>query len=266
MDRRSRADAKGQAALDRAFDEENLLLVYQPIHDARTGAIVAAEALLRQRRQTGEVREARIITDAAEHGPDIFALDSLTTRMAYTDAARWQKRFDVRLNVNLSAREFQEGKVVPRLKELVSGCGIDTRKINLEITEASYIKDPEETMHVLRALKKLGMELWLDDFGTGHSTVEHLLHFPVDGLKIPGTFVAGIPHDGRSTTISRALVNLAHELELRVIAEGVERREQLEFLREAGCEWIQGFLLSKPMTAEELERQAIFSSLPSSGQ
>jgi EAL domain-containing protein (putative c-di-GMP-specific phosphodiesterase class I) len=252
VDRRSRADAKGKAALDRAFEEENLLLVYQPIHDVRSGVIVAAEALLRQRRQTGEVREAHIITDAAEKGPDVFALDSLTTRMALTAGARWQ-RHDVRLNVNLSSREFQEGDVVPRLRKLVSGCGIDTHRINLEITETSYIKDPEETVQGLRDLKELGVELWLDDFGTGYSTVEHLLHFPVDGLKLADTFIAGVPRQERATKITRALIALAHDLGLRVIAEGVEREEQLDFLRERECDYIQGFLFSKPMTAEEFE-------------
>jgi len=253
VDRKSRADAKGKAALDRAFDQENLLLVYQPIHDVTTGDIVAAEALVRQRRESGEVREASIITEAAEHGPELFLFDSVTTRLAFHDAARWQKQFDVRLNVNLSPREFQEGDVLGRLTKLVSGCGIDTHKINLEITEASYIKDPEATMHVLEELKKLGMELWLDDFGTGHSTVEHLLHFPVDGLKVPATFMKGVPADATSVSISRALIELAHELKLRVIAEGVEREEQVAFLKDAGCDYVQGFLYSKPMTAEKFD-------------
>jgi EAL domain-containing protein (putative c-di-GMP-specific phosphodiesterase class I) len=254
VDRRSPADSKGQAALDRALEAQNLLLVYQPIHHAHTGAIVAAEALLRQFRQTGEVREAGIITEAAEQGPDLFTLDSWTMRTAYADAAHWQERFDVRLNVNLSAREFQEGNVLPRLTELISGCGIDTRKINLEITETSYIEDPEKTMYILRELKKLGIALWLDDFGTGHSSIEHLLRFPLDGLKIPRTFVRGIPEDHRSRSITHALIALAHDLEVRVIAEGIEKAEQLQFLRDEGCDAIQGFLFSKPMTREELER------------
>jgi len=264
------SDPKGQAALDRAFEGENLLLLYQPIHDARTTAIVAAEALMRQRRQSGEVREASIITQAAEEGPDLFQFDSLTMRMAYADAARWQARFDVSLNVNLSAREFQEGDVLRRLMELMSGCGIDTHKVNLEITETSYIKSPENTVQFLQELKKLGIALWLDDFGTGHSTIEHLLYFPLEGIKIPSTFVTGIPTNPRSTTITHALISLAQDLELRVTAEGVETQDQLDFLRAENCDYIQGFLLSKPMTAEEferlLERQAIFSSLPSSGQ
>jgi len=183
--------------------------------------------------------------------------------VATTTDPQWQQKFDVRLNMNLSPREFQEGNVAPRLKKLVSGCGIDTRRINIEITEVSQIEDPEETMHILRELKELGMQLWLDDFGTGHSTVEHLLYFPVDGLKIPSTFVAGVPHDDRSTKISRALLELAHDLGLQVIAEGVERNEQLEFLRDARCDAIQGFLFSKPMPAEEFE-ELLRRSFPAS--
>lgn len=256
MDRRSRADAKGQAALDRAFEQENLFLVYQPIHDVRTGAVVAAEALVRQRRESGEEREASIITKAAEHGPEanLFLFDSVTMHMAYKAAVQWQKEFDVRLNVNLSPREFQEGNILPRLTKLVAGCGIDTRKINLEITEASHIRDLEEVTDVLNELKKLGIEVWLDDFGTGHSTIEQLLHFPIDGLKVPETFMAGVPRDATSTTISRNVIRLAHELGLRVIVEGVERDEQFEFLKETNCEYVQGFLFSKPMEIDAFEQ------------
>lgn len=246
--------AKGQAALDRALSEDNLVLVYQPIHDARTRRIVAAEALLRQRRESGEIREAGIITSAAEHGPDLYTLDSWTTRSAYRDAAEWQARGggDVRLNVNLSPREFQEGNVLARLRKLLPDANL-LQKLNLEITEASYIDDPKETRHILQDLKDAGIALWLDDFGSGHSSLEHLQSFPVDGLKLPSLFVAPIERDDRSRKIVRSLLSLAHDLGLEVIAEGVERQAQLDFLLEHGCEYIQGFFFSKPMTLEELE-------------
>ncbi|HEX6179043.1 MAG TPA: EAL domain-containing protein, partial [Thermoanaerobaculia bacterium] len=183
-------DRVAKRALDRALDEsEDLLLVYQPIHDARTTEVRAVEALLRQRRQTGEVREASIITKAAERGPELFLLDSLTIRTAFTDAARWMRKAPgVRLNVNLSPREFQEKDIVSRLKRLVAGCHVDMTRLVLEITETSYIREPEETVAALEDLKRLGVGLWLDDFGTHHSSVEHLQHFPLDGLKIPGQF------------------------------------------------------------------------------
>ena len=247
-------DPTAQAALDRAIDVDgNLLLLYQPIHDARDGSVWAAEALLRQRRQTGEIREASIITEAAEDscGPELFLLDSMLVRRAYTQAAQWNS---IRLNVNLSPREFQEGNVLDRLTSLVTACGIDTRRVNLEITETSYIDQPEETMEVLIALRNLGVSLWLDDFGTGHSSLTHLQHFPIDGIKVPGAFVCPLPDDERCAAIVRSLIALAHDLGIRVIAEEVERQDQLDFLREQGCDYIQGFLFSKPMESADLAR------------
>jgi EAL domain-containing protein (putative c-di-GMP-specific phosphodiesterase class I) len=246
-----------QAALDRALDEqEQLLLVYQPIHDARSGAIRSVEALLRQRRQTGEIREASIINEAAEEsaGHERFTLDHLLIRKAYREAAQWQAAHpEVRLNVNLSPRELQEGNVLARLTTLVTSCGIDVHRVNLEITETSEIENPEETMDVLRALKTLGVGLWLDDFGTGHSSLEHIQHFPLDGLKLPGAFVKPLPGDPRCAAIVRHVVGLAHELGLAVVAEEVENRQQLDFLLALDCEYIQGFLFSKPMTPAQLQ-------------
>jgi EAL domain-containing protein (putative c-di-GMP-specific phosphodiesterase class I) len=245
-----------QAALDRALDDSGqLILLYQPIHDPRTGAIYAADALLRQQRENGEIREASIITDAAEEAPaaELFALTNMLVKQAYSAAAQWHAAGfpDVRLNVNLSPREFQEGNVVPRLTELVTSCGIDTHRINLEITETSYIDNPDETMDVLSAMKDLGVSLWLDDFGTGHSSINHLQRFPLDGIKIPGAFVRDLATDHRSRAIVKALIGLANDLELEVIAEEIETEEQLAFLCDLGCTYIQGFLFSRPMLQED---------------
>ncbi|HEX2059635.1 MAG TPA: EAL domain-containing protein [Thermoanaerobaculia bacterium] len=240
-----------QAALERALDDqESLVLLYQPIHHARTREVYAAEALLRQRREDGRLREAAIIHEAAEEscGPELFRLDHILMRKAYTDAARWPA--EIRLNINLSPREFQEGNVIERLRSLIESCGTDPHRVNIEITETSYIDKPEETMDVLCTLKKLGVGLWLDDFGTGHSALTHLQHFPVDGLKLPGAFVAPLPDDARCSAIAAALITLAHDLGMQVIAEEVERQEQLDFLLEHGCEYIQGFFFSKPMMPE----------------
>jgi EAL domain-containing protein (putative c-di-GMP-specific phosphodiesterase class I) len=247
------ADSVARQALDRAIEEsDQLLLVYQPIHDARSGVVYAAEALLRQRRQNGEIRKGGYLAEAAEtsSGPELFMLDSIVVKKAYTDAALWPG--NVRLNVNLSPREFQEGNVLERLTALVTSCGIDTHRVNLEITETSYIEEPEETMEVLEEMRRLGVGLWLDDFGTGHSSITHLQHFPLDGLKIPGAFVKPLCEDERCRAIVRALLRLAEELKMAVIAEEVETREQLAFLVDHGCEYVQGFLFSKPMTTEQL--------------
>jgi EAL domain-containing protein (putative c-di-GMP-specific phosphodiesterase class I) len=249
-------DAVAKAALDRALDEkEALVLLYQPIHDVRTRRIYAAEALLRQRRESGELREAAMIHEAAEEscGDELFTLDNFLVKKAYTDAAAWQARHpEVRLNVNLSPREFQEGNVIERVTSLVTACGIDTRKVNIEITETSYIEHPEQVMDVLQAMKQVGVSLWLDDFGSGHSALTHLQHFPVDGIKLPGAFIKPLPDDVRCRAIVASLIALAHELGMEVIAEEVERREQLDFLLEHRCDYIQGFLFSRPMAADQL--------------
>jgi len=246
-------DDVAQAALERAIeDSDQLLLLYQPIHDAKSGAIFAAEALVRQRRQTGEIREASIITETAEEGPELFVLDSLLMHKAYTDAARWPPH--VRLHVNLSPREFEEGNVIPRLTGLITACGIDANRVSLEITETSYIEKPEETMEVLVELKKLGVQLWLDDFGTGHSSITHLQRFPLDGLKIAGDFIRDMLTDVRCEAITRALIALAHELGMQVIAEEVETEAQRSVLLDLNCDAIQGFLFSRPMQVEDVQR------------
>lgn len=253
-------DRVGQAALDRALeDEEQLVLLYQPIHEARTGAIYGAEALLRQRRQSGELREASIIHETAEEsrGTELFMLDNILVRKAYTDAARWQSFApDIRLNVNLSPRELQEGDVVERLTALVTSCGIDARKVNIEITETAHIENLAAAKTTLRNLKDLDLGLWFDDFGTCHSAIDHLLHFPIDGIKLPGAFVKPLPADKKCRAITQNLIALAHDLGMAVIAEEVERQEQLDFLLEHSIDSIQGYLFSQPMTVEELERLA----------
>lgn len=252
-------DQVAQAALDRALDEkEQLVLLYQPIHDASTGAIWSAEALLRQRRRNGEVREASIINEAADRscGPERYTLDHYLIRRAYTDAARWQASAkDVRLNVNLSPRDLDSEHVQERLREVVRSCGNDITRVNIEITETAYIDDPERATRVLEALRELGPSLWLDDFGSGHSSLTHLQHFPIDGIKLPGTFIRPLPQDRRSRTIVAALIALAHDLGLAVIAEEVEHQAQLDFLLEHRCDYIQGFLFSRPMELDAFVRR-----------
>jgi EAL domain-containing protein (putative c-di-GMP-specific phosphodiesterase class I) len=245
-----------RAGVRRALDQDQLVLFYQPIHELESRRIVSAEALLRSRRETGEIRSALPLTQAAEEGPDLFRLDSWTMHRAYADAATWQRAEgpDVHLNVNLSPREFQEGNVLQRLHKIVEGSGNELHKINIEITEVSYIEHPKQTKHVLDDMKELGVQLWLDDFGTGHSSVEHLLRFPLDGLKVPATFVKVLSSDQRARAITKSMIDLAHALEMKVIAEGIEHRDQLEFLRDMECDYIQGFLFSKPMPLEEFQQ------------
>jgi EAL domain-containing protein (putative c-di-GMP-specific phosphodiesterase class I) len=206
---------------------------------------VAAEALLRARRQSGEIRSAVSIAAGAEEGSEMFRLDSWMMQQVCRDSLRWN---GVRLNINLSAREFEEGSLLQRLKKLG-----DVSHINLEITETSHIRKPEHIRRVLDQIRELGVRLWLDDFGTGHSSLMHLLQFDVDGVKIPEQFIKGVVASERSRAIARSIIALAHDLHLGVVAEGVEDEGQLAFLRELHCDYIQGFLFSEPMPAEDFE-------------
>jgi EAL domain-containing protein (putative c-di-GMP-specific phosphodiesterase class I) len=251
------ADPQAQAALARAMeDSDQLLLLYQPIYDIATGRVVAAEALLRQRRENGDVREAGIIQAAAEAsiGPELFMLESMLARRAFSDGARWQQKHpEVLLHFNLSPREFEETDIAGRLRAILETSAIEPSRINLEITETSYIDSPEETLGAIEAVRRLGVGVWLDDFGTGHSSLTHLQHFSVNGLKVPGDFVKDLPGNRRCAAIVRSISALATELSLPVIVEGIERQEQLDFARQLGNRYAQGFLFSRPMRVEALE-------------
>jgi EAL domain-containing protein (putative c-di-GMP-specific phosphodiesterase class I) len=242
-----------RAGVRRALNQKQLVLFYQPIHETESRKIVSAEALLRSRRPGGEIRSAVPLTITAEEGPDLFRLDSWTMKRALRDAATWQRKgiSDVRINVNLSAREFQEGDVSKRLKKLVTHYGAATDQINVEITETSFIDQPKRIAHAVDELRELGVQLWLDDFGTGHSSISHLLHFQLDGVKVPGTFIRDLASSRRCRSITKAIIDLAHDLDMQVIAEGIEHRDQLAFLREWRCEFIQGFLFSEPMPIDK---------------
>ena len=237
--------AAPQAGVRRALNRKQLVIFYQPIHELESRNIVAVEALLRARRRSGEIRSAVRIAAGADEGPQMFRLDSWMIQQVRRDAERWE---GVRLNVNLSPREFEEGSLYQRLKKLGN-----VTHFNLEITETSYIRKPEQIGRVLDHIRKLGVQLWLDDFGSGHSSLTHLLYFDVDGVKIPKTFIKGVESSERSRAITRSIISLAHDLGLAVIAEGVENDAQLAFLRDLRCEYIQGFLFSEPMPAEEFD-------------
>jgi EAL domain-containing protein (putative c-di-GMP-specific phosphodiesterase class I) len=241
--------ANAHAALENALDRENVVVVYQPIHDVASRRMIAAEALMRQRRESGEIREASILTKAAENGSreEMIDLDELLLERAFTG---WKS--DLRLNVNLSPREFQHADIVARVRNAIETAGVNPHRVTLEVTETAHIKDLGDVARVLREMKSIGVEIWLDDFGTGHSTIEQLYRFPVDGLKLPAVFVADVDRNRRGRAITKSLITLAHDLALHVIAEGVERESQLAALADLDCDSVQGFLFSRPVTLEEL--------------
>lgn len=239
--------------LKEAIENQELALYYQPIVDLRTRKPASAEALLRWKNPEDHEEEVHKLSGQSEKSETMFELEDWTMRTASEDAVRWQRMTPgVKLNLNLSAREFQREDIVDRLTEVFGETGIEPHRVHLEITESASISDPERASKILWQLKERGLSLWLDDFGTGHSSLQWLKNFPIDGLKIPDAFVRDITTDPKCDVIVGAIMTMAHALELSVVAEGVETEQQLQRLVEHGCDLIQGFYFFKPMPADEM--------------
>jgi EAL domain-containing protein (putative c-di-GMP-specific phosphodiesterase class I) len=252
--------------LQKALEQERLCLHYQPIVDAQGACVERVEALLRWRplgpppgTECPQGPQAESLTEllyAAERSPVIFRLENWVMREAFQDAASWPAAglTTMRVNVNLSAREFPRADLVARVSRLLDEAGLRPEAIAIEITETSRLSEFKAVARQLVRLGDMGLELWLDDFGTGHSSLEWLSHLPLHGLKIAGTFVERLFSEPRCQVIVRRLVELARDLGLRTIAEGVETEAQRAFLAGCGCDLLQGFLLQAAVSAEDLPR------------
>jgi EAL domain-containing protein (putative c-di-GMP-specific phosphodiesterase class I) len=244
--------------LKQALADDRLVLEYQPIVRATDRRPVAAEALLRWRWPDEEVDSLGDLLAAAEHSPVIFALETWAMGICFQDAASWQSGplAGMRVNLNLSAREFRRADLLPRLGRALQRTRFDPAQLTLEITESSAIHSPDDAIRIIERLQDMGVQLWLDDFGTGHSSLAWLSWFPIAGLKIPGLFAERVISDERCATIVAGVVAMADRLGLRVVAEGVENEAQLSRLIEHGCDELQGFLLGGPQRPEELAARA----------
>ena len=240
--------------LARALQRQEFVLHYQPQVDARTGGIVAVEALVRWLHPLrGLVAPAHFIPLAEETGL-IVPLGAWVLRAACRQARAWRAQGlpILRVAVNLSARQLGDERLVEKVDAALRDAGIEAPSLELEITESLVAKDPEQAVRLLRELCARGVRLMVDDFGTGYSSLAHLKRFPLDGLKIDRAFVKNLPADRRDASITRAVISMAHELGLCVVAEGVESAEQLAFLTAHGCDFLQGYHLGAPMPAERL--------------
>ena len=240
--------------LKTAMAEDRVVLHYQPVVTAREGWIDTVEALLRWRAPGDETQELTDLILAAERSPVIFRLEHWTLRRAFHEAAGWLPAGGTqpRLNVNLSAREFVRPRLAARVLRQLRSAGLEPRAVALEITETSAIEAFDTVAGHIDRFVEAGVEVWLDDFGTGHSSLDWLSHLPIHGVKIAGTFVERILTEERCRTIVTRVIEMAHDLGLRVAAEGVEQAGQRDLLVEIGCDLLQGFLLHPPMPAAEL--------------
>lgn len=248
-----------------ALERGQLELYYQPIVDARSGRIAAAEALLRWNHPTkGLLSPARFI-DVAEQTGLINPIGEWALGEALSMASRWRQgvQSEVRVHVNLSPHQLRQGSLVAQVHKALREAGLPASALDLEMTESALIDDGERVTALLETLKAIGVKLSIDDFGTGFSSLSYLKRLPVDTIKIDKSFVDGLPGDARDAALVEAVLTLGRRLGCSMVAEGVEHAEQVHWLGQHGCHYLQGYHFSRPLPrARFLELAAHRFDLP----
>ena len=245
-----------EAGLRHGLERGEFRVYYQPKIDMTSGEITGVEALLRwQHPEMGLLLPEKFIRLAEETGT-IIPIGLWTLREVCTRAKAWMAAGLPRtpVAVNLSASQFRHEYLVPQLAEILKSTGIDAGILELEITESMVMKDADLAVKLMHNLRAMGVRLTIDDFGTGYSSLGYLKNFPINSLKVDRSFVRDLPHSTDDIAITRAVIAMAHSLQMNVIAEGVELKEQLDVLRKEGCDEFQGFLCRPPLAEDDLIR------------
>lgn len=242
-----------ESAIRKALHVEEFFLQYQPKIDISTKRLISVEALLRWNHpQRGLISPAGFIGVAEESGL-IQQVDSWVLNAACKQAKLWQGQGlpIFKIAINLSAKDFTEA-LPAKIDAALKKHQISAQWLELEITESMLMQQVENVISIMREIVALGVSLALDDFGTGYSSLSYLKRFPISSLKIDRSFVQGIPDDANDCAIASAIIMMAHQLKLNVVAEGVETQAQLDFLQNAGCNEIQGYVFSRPVEADAI--------------
>jgi len=237
-----------------AIQEEQLSLHYQPQYDTKSGALAAVEVLLRWQTPDNKSIPPLEFIPIAEDTGLIDEIGDYVTRMACQQCVDWWRKglSEFRLSINLSVKQLQDG-YAERLLQIIDDVQFPAHLLEMEITESLVMEKGNDVIPELNKLKAAGISIAMDDFGTGHSSLALLKHLPISKLKIDRSFVRDIPDDPNDMTIARTIIAMGHTLDLEVVAEGVETEIQKDFLSEEGCDFLQGYLLSKPLSVEEFE-------------
>ena len=244
-----------EAGLRHALERGEIEVHYQPKIDFGTGRVTGVEALIRWRHPTlGLLMPDRFIALAEEIG-EIIPIGYWTLRRVCERARRWHEQgMHLSMAVNLSASQFHQSELVAELGSILKSTGMPPQALELEITESMVMKDPERAVTIMEALRRMGVRLSIDDFGTGHSSLGYLKRFPINQLKVDRTFVRDLPHNNDDIAITRAVIAMAHSLKMSVVAEGVEHQQQFDLLRAEGCDEFQGFYCRPPLEEADLMR------------
>ncbi len=242
-----------EGALRHALDKHEFTLCYQPKISITQGKTVGVEALLRWHNdEYGSVSPSRFIP-LAEETKLIIPIGEWVLRTACSQQVAWhQQGLELTMAVNLSAVQFSSPNLIERIAEIIDETGIEPGSLELELTESALVNSPDEATHILQQMRNLGVSVSIDDFGTGYSSLSYLKNFPVNVLKIDRTFVRDLANNSGDRAIARSIVDLAVNLGMKTVAEGVETNEQSRILSEIGCDFLQGFLFSRPVTAEQI--------------
>jgi diguanylate cyclase (GGDEF)-like protein/PAS domain S-box-containing protein len=253
MDTTARAITVLESDLRRALVRQEFVLHYQPQIDLASGRIVGAEALIRWRRENGDLVHPGDFLARAEENGLIVPINEWVLREACGQATAWlgQGLPPIRVAVNLSSVQFRKQNVQELVEDALRESRLDPARLELELTETILMQDTEVVVQHLRALQKLGVTFSIDDFGTGYSSLAYVKNFPVDRLKIDRSFVRNLKSDANDAAIVRAIINLGHSLNLEVLAEGVETAAQVAHLRAEGCDEVQGFYFGRPMPSDD---------------
>lgn len=244
-----------ESELRKAIDKDELEIHYQPIVNLSTKSICSVEALLRWNKP-GEktVMPSKFISLAEESGL-IVPIGEWVIRESCSQANRWVSECDathISVSVNLSARQFREKELIQTVEKILDESQLNPDQLNLEITESAMMDDMRCSIKTLTRFKDMGLRIYMDDFGTGHSSLTNLKKFPVDTLKLDHTFIQDIIVDEHATKLASGIISMAKNLNLEIIAEGVENEEQLAFLEQQGCDKVQGFFLYRPLPQSQI--------------
>jgi EAL domain-containing protein (putative c-di-GMP-specific phosphodiesterase class I) len=260
MNRQVNERLKTETSLRRALERDELELYYQPRINVRSGALVGCEALLRwQHPERGLLLPEHFIALAEETGL-IVPIGEWVLKRACAQAQLWQKDgcAPVAVSVNLSMRQFKQEALATAVYDALRESGLDPRLLEMELTESLIMHDTEAAIRILLRLREIGVDISVDDFGTGHSSLSYLTRLPISALKIDQSFVQEIKgNDLRDEGIvAQAIISLARNLKLKVVGEGVETEAQFQFLKKYDCDEVQGYHFGRPMPAPEFERFA----------
>jgi EAL domain-containing protein (putative c-di-GMP-specific phosphodiesterase class I) len=242
-----------EGRLRKAIRDEEFILHYQPKVDVQTGEIRGVEALLRWKTDEGIASPGKFIPLAEETGL-IIPIGEWILREACRQLCEWQKSGinDINMAVNLSSRQFKNADFLSTVERIIADSCIDARFLTLELTESLLIENIEEKIKLLKKLRTIGLRLSVDDFGTGYSSLNYLRKLPVNELKIDRSFIMEVSDRKDSRAIVATIVFLARRLKLSTVAEGIEKKEELDFLRKLGCGQYQGFYYSRPVPPHKI--------------